>query len=320
MSEEESKPISEEAVATEVVEQPEGKKKKEKSKARKIVEWVLFGIFLVIFGVFAVGTIDGMVHKKENSNQTLRFGVGTFFILTDSMEPKYMKNDAILTYKEGINKLISDLEKQPGAIIAKDDAEEKIIALTEEHSLDMAFYNIDTNVNPFNIDYYFDEYDPHLSEYSEVIVTGKMMTHRIREMHIYKNAKYGSGKYIFITSGINHKGLASLKGQYQIVTEKQYVGIVKMDSLVLGHIFLFMSSIWGLLILLLIPAMYLIVTSGIDIFKTLKASEEAEETAPKQKVESIEGISGKDRERLKQELLDEMIAKKKEGEHKDEEH
>ena len=67
----------------------EKKPKRPKSKARKIIEWVLVGIFGAIFAFAAAATIDGMIHKNENYGQSLRFGVGTFVVQTDSMEPEY---------------------------------------------------------------------------------------------------------------------------------------------------------------------------------------------------------------------------------------
>ena len=76
------------------------KPKKKKSKTRSIVEWTLtivFGIFFVIAGI---GQIDGMIHQKDNYGQTLRFGWGSFVVLTDSMEPVYPVDSAIITYKE----------------------------------------------------------------------------------------------------------------------------------------------------------------------------------------------------------------------------
>ena len=76
----------------EVVDDSNGKKKekKPKSKARKIIEWVLLGIFLLAAGAFGAGQIDGMIHKSEYYGQTISFGFGSFVILTDSMEPDYM--------------------------------------------------------------------------------------------------------------------------------------------------------------------------------------------------------------------------------------
>ena len=44
------------------------KNKKPKSKARKIIEWILTGLFAVIFVFFGVMTIVGQVTKKDNFN------------------------------------------------------------------------------------------------------------------------------------------------------------------------------------------------------------------------------------------------------------
>ena len=101
---------------TEVIEEsevktPDKKKKKEKSKTQKIIEWVLFGIFIAIFGVVAAGVIDAKIHLKDNCNQELRFGWGSFIVLTNSMEPRYKVNTALITYKEDLGKLTETLLK-----------------------------------------------------------------------------------------------------------------------------------------------------------------------------------------------------------------
>ena len=77
----------------------------------------------------------------------------------------------------------------------------------------------------------------------------------------------------------------------------------------------FVSSPLGLIILLLIPAGYLIVTSSIDIFKAVKEEEtQAEKVAQAEREGGarLDNISEKDRQRLKDELLEEMIKSKKE--------
>ena len=71
--------------------------KKPKSKGRKITEWILTGVFLVIFAILGIGQIDGMVHKNEHFGQTLKFGYGTFVVQTESMDPDYKKGDALVT-------------------------------------------------------------------------------------------------------------------------------------------------------------------------------------------------------------------------------
>ena len=44
----------------------EKREKKPKSKARKIIEWVLTGIFLVIFAFAGIAQIDGLVNKNKH--------------------------------------------------------------------------------------------------------------------------------------------------------------------------------------------------------------------------------------------------------------
>ena len=70
----------------------------------------------------------------------------------------------------------------------------------------------------------------------------------------------------------------------------------------------------GLLILILLPSWYLIITSILDIVKGLK--EDDEDT--KQKVESTDGLqlSNEDKERLKSELLEELLNKTNDKENK----
>ena len=83
----------------------EEKAKKPKSKTRKIIEWVLTGIFLAIFAVVGLAQIDGLVNKKSHYNQQIRFGYGTFVVQTDSMEPEYKVKTAIITYLEDADKI-----------------------------------------------------------------------------------------------------------------------------------------------------------------------------------------------------------------------
>ena len=100
----------EEVVVTEVVDSPK-KEKKQKSKARKIIEWVFLGIFMAACAFILAGNIDGMVHKKQNYGQSIRFGVGSFIVLTNSMEPEIKTDSAIITYKEDCKKFEQRLEK-----------------------------------------------------------------------------------------------------------------------------------------------------------------------------------------------------------------
>ena len=86
--------------------------KKPKSKARKIIEWVLTGLFVALFAVIMAGQIDGWVHKKDHYNQQIRFGYATFVVQTDSMEPDYKVKSAIVTYLEPADKIYQRYQKK----------------------------------------------------------------------------------------------------------------------------------------------------------------------------------------------------------------
>jgi hypothetical protein len=145
------------------------------------------------------------------------------------------------------------------------------------------------------------------------------MTHRIREIHVNESKNKGEGKYTFITAGINTRSenMGWREGdpditidQYQVFTERELLGVVHVNSPFLGGVFGFVSSIWGLLILLLIPSFYLIITSVIDIFKAYKEPEEKDVIVIKENSGEVQ-LSEEDKKRLKEELLKEMLEKKK---------
>ena len=272
----------------------EEKAKKPKSKTRKIIEWVLTGIFLAIFAVVGLAQIDGLVNKKSHYNQQIRFGYGTFVVQTDSMEPEYKVKTAIITYLEDADKIYKSYQA------GKD--------------IDVTFFDAYTGENEYTkpMDH------PELTRRTSA--TQYPMTHRVQEIHVNENLKKGEGRYTFITAGINrrseylgwHEGDPDIViDQYQVFTEKELLGRVKVNSPFLGGVFGFVSSIWGLLILLLIPSFYLIITSVIDIFKAYKEPEEIPEGPKEEKTNGEVELSEEDKKRLKEELLKEMINKKK---------
>ena len=271
----------------------EKKVKKEKSKARKIIEWVLFGIFGAACALVLAANVSAMINKKKNYGQSIRFGVGSFIILTDSMEPEINKNDFIWTYKEDVTKF-----------------EER---LQNGETIDVTFMNIQVSAPGFIPDTQDFKEEGHPTD-----ATNVPMTHRLREVHLNNDREFGDGRYIFVASGINiESDYYARKGQYQIFTEAQYLGTVKSVNPFMGRFMNFISSPIGLIILLLVPAGYLIVASSIDIFKAVKAQEEGE-SAPSSEAKPVEGdrlskISDKERDRLKNELLEQMINEKKEG-------
>ena len=282
---------------------PTAKEKKPKSKARKIIEWVVTGVFLVIFAFVMVGQVDAMIHQKEHYNQQLRFGYGTFVVKTDSMEPNYRVYTALITYLEDADKIYDDF-------------------VNKHKTIDLTFIHVtlpDT------------EYSQPLEPENQVLtkrtnresaeVDGMAMTHRVREIHVNNNVEKGNGKYTFITAGINTKSkfMGWKKGdeplvinQYQAFTEKQLLGVVKMNSPVLGGVFFFVSQWYGLLTLLIIPAFYLVITSVLDIFKAYKEPDPAEaQTGKSSSNKEPVVLSEEDKKRLKAEFLEEMMNKKK---------
>ena len=267
----------------------EKKVKKPKSKARKITEWVLFGVFGALSLVVMAGLIDSMVHKKENYEQPIRFGVGTFVIITDSMEPEIKVDDMVITYKEKVEDFVERFKKG--------------------ETVDIAFADLNIGVSDFvpDTDAFKKENGGSRSKETKLV-----MTHRLREVHVNEDIEYGKGRYFFVTSGINTGGVQSLEGEYQLITEKQYLGTVKMVNTALGHFMSFVSSAYGLLILLLVPATYLIVMSSIDIYKAVKEDEAASNEPSNNSGDHLSNLSEKDKQRLKDELLDEMIKAKKE--------
>ena len=277
-------------------EEEKKKVKKPKSKARKIIEWVLTGIFGVLFVILGIAQIDGMVHQKDHHGQTLKFGYGTFVVSTESMEPKYKVDDALITKYESFDSIYQ--------------------RYLNKETIDITFY-YDSSTRLGNV-------EPQLEENSalkECIPPAKfpIITHRVREIQFHEDVKEGQGRYVFITAGIN-KGVASATDdegnikEYQAFNETAVLGRVVVGSAVLGAIFQFVSSIWGLLILLLIPAFYLVITSVIDIFKAYKEPEEEKAGSAPSTGQNSSGaveLSEEDKKRLKEELLEEMLNKKK---------
>ena len=277
-----NKPV-EEVTPTEVLDTPkkDKKEKKPKSKVRSIIEWVLTGIFGVLFLICAIGNLDGMIHAKEHYRQSLRFGYGSFLVLTNSMEPKYKVNYALVTKYE-----------DPESIYKKWQAGKTV---------DLTFWGLETiKVTPN---------DTSLTKaaYPETPVA---ITHRLREVQIKENVAKGKGRYVFICSGINENAKNYKPYEYQAFTEKELLGVVKFGSPALGWVFRILSSPWGLLVFLLVPALYLVISSSLDILKALKDTDDepAKASAGDGKtIESLSQLSDEERKRLKEEMLKEMM-------------
>ena len=265
--------------------------KKPKSKARNIIEWTLTIIFGAAFLALGVAQIDGMIHQKDNYGQTLRFGWGSFVVLTTSMEPEIKKDTAIITYKENPAKIVEEFKSGK--------------------TVDLTFYNIASGVSRLPADY---------PKHNYRVTNTAVFTHRLFEVYVDETVAEGQGRYYFYVEGINTQGDDWKASQYQLFTEKELLGVVKANSPALGTFFRIISSPWGLLIFLLVPAGYLVVVSVLDIFKAMKDDEAAPAggpssggDAPSDPNDPLAGLSEEDKKRLKEQMLEEMISGKEKG-------
>ena len=279
-------------------EEEKKKVKRPKSTARKVIEWVLTGIFGALFLVLGFAQIDGMVHKKDHYGQLVRFGFSNYVVRTDSMEPDYKVDSANIAYLEDADSIYKRFQKG--------------------ETINATFWDVYTVENeytkPLN--------HPELTKRTDPASPGfnAPMTHQVKEIHINPAVKKGQGRYTFITAGINRRSVYMgwkegdpdlTINQYQVFTEKELLGIVIVNSNFLGAVFNFVGSPFGLLALLLVPALYLIITSVIDIFKAYKEPEEAPAEGTVNPNKGNLDLSEEDKKRLKEELLEEMLNKKK---------
>ena len=277
-------------------EKKEKRVKRPKSKARKIIEWVLTGVFLAFFGLVMVGQIDGMVNAKKHYNQQIRLGYATFVVQTTSMEPEIKKDSAIVTY-----------------LYSAEDIYNKFM---RGETVDVTFvdgYNVD-NEKTRPSDEKNAQYTRRTSLDASIPIT-----HRLIEVDFYPDVALGNGRYVFFAAGINVGDKAGTDSQnrinqYQAFSENELLGQVVANSNFLGFCFKIVGSPFGLLALLLIPAFYLVITSVLDIFKAYKDPEEEAAAAAAnggQVSNAPKELSEEDKKRLKEELLKEMMNKKK---------
>ena len=277
--------------------------KKKKSKARTIIGWTFTIIFAGLFAVFGLGQIDGMIHKKENNNQNLSYGYGAFIIQTDSMEPVYKTKTAIITHKDSAKSAAEAFDA--GKVV---DITFIANYISNNSRYDYPDYR-PGNISYGGIDYKLEGKNPVYPKSGET----QIITHRLIGYHLEESRELGKGRYTFVVAGINTEGSYSKEGQYQLLTENELIGIVKMNSQVLGRVFMFITTPWGLLVFLLVPAFYLVITSVLDIFKAIKEPEEGNNSSSSSSSAgdaSLEGLSEEDKERLKKEMLEELLNKK----------
>lgn len=165
-----------------------------------------------------------------------------------------------------------------------------------------------------------------ISFYYDIEKNGKerSVTHRISNIEIDETKNIGEGRYKFTAHGINTMsdqcGGGDCTYQKQYFDETKIIGKVARKSPFLTAYYKVSSSIVGLIIFILIPSLYLIVTSVLDITKTLREGERAEELGI-QEVKAVPvvddpndplaGLSEDEKEALKKQMLDEILGGKK---------
>ncbi|MCQ2087253.1 MAG: hypothetical protein MJZ37_04175 [Bacilli bacterium] len=265
----------------------EEKVKKQKGKVRKLIEWIGTAILGVIFVFAAVMNVSKLLTRNEYGYGT-SFGLSTYVVLTDSMEPKYKVNTAIIAYQD-----------KPEEVVKKwNEIKDLSLELTDDRAINMTF-----------VDAYTTKVGTGMSEYTnQTTPTGVVMTHQLFKVIVNEDVSEGNGRYQFFVHGINISEHQSGVGQYQVFTEKEYLGVVKSNSTFLGGVSRFIGSVWGLLICLLIPCIYLMVTSVLDIFKAYKEDEgDDENNTPSDGGSTFDSLSDKQKEELKQQMLNEML-------------
>ena len=137
-----------------------------------------------------------------------------------------------------------------------------------------------------------------------------IITHRVGEIQISDE-----GVYTFICHGINTNS-SQCEGdctyQTQIVKEEWVLGKVVGKNAFIGGFYNFMLQPYGLFVLVLIPGGYLIITAIFDLVKASKGPKKlvTENSSGEEIKVDTSNLSEEDRERLKKELLNEMLDKK----------
>ena len=259
---------------------------KTKSKKKTFVNILLY----VIAGLLYAFVIYELVCKFTGNNVYL-FGYRFDVVLTDSMEPVYKVDTAIITYKE-----------EPSEILKKwNEISTLNLEMTDERNINLTF------VDAYNV-----EVETGIPEYcDQTRPTKAIMTHQLFKIIVDESIEEGKGRYTFLVHGINISEHQSQQGQYQAFTEKELLGVVKLNSSFVGAISSFFTSVWGLFICLLIPCLYLVITSVLDIFKAYNSEDEEEATAAvgsgANSGASIDNLSQEEYEKLKAEMINEML-------------
>ena len=244
------------------------------TKSKSSIKGKIFKIIswtITCIFIGAAATLIGFKIYEKKTGKSI-FGPMYPVVLTDSMEPEYMVKDVLVVEK------IDDYS----TLKAGDD-----------------------------ITFYYD-------------ISGKgniyPMTHRLYEDPVYfENAEENDGyHWNFKTHGINthsKQNCTKPEGcdwtwQTQKFHEDVIIGKVVRKSWFMKAI----TSVWGLVVLIFVPCAYIMITSVLDMFKKLdeQEKEEALEAVKSPAKDHLfAGMSAKEVEELKKEMLEEMLNRKK---------
>ena len=272
--------------------------KTRKNRVKKIINWIITGFFAALIG----GLVIFNLVNKYSGNDYI-FGAQYPMVLTDSMEPEYMVGDVLVIKKiDHFDTLVDQYRAGDDGILSTEDDATSVVIGDQETLTNGATIDLTFNYDIAGIG----------EEYS--------VTHRLSQIVIYNNTDEGEGKFSFTCHGINTDSeQCSTNGgdcttQTQTFNETKVIGEVRGVSTFLTFVYKIFTSVWGLLILILIPALYLIITSVIDIVNTLNGKEEK---APSPSIDqdlkdnALTNLSDEDKERLKKDLLEELLKKEK---------
>lgn len=277
--------------------------KKPKSTLRKVLEGIFTGLFvaLICVGCFVLISNNITARKSKRDNAPTQMGNRYLpvLVITDSMEPEYKVGTALFVKKVSCEEIANNFVN-PTLV----EGEKTIY----EHVYDLTFYDAYSG----NINNIKQEDKDALINYGKddrTSTTGTTMTHRLFRVVVRDNVEYGQGKYLFFVEGINTASEHQAQdNQFQVFSENELYGVVTGQSTFIGGFFKFVTSPWGLVILLLIPSLYMVFSSILDVYK---ASKEPDEENEKQvdPNDPLKGLSKKQKEQLKKEMLGEIMGK-----------
>lgn len=255
-------------------------------KAVKIIGNILTVIFVAFFAFGCFVLISGKISASKSNRNGAPVAIGDRYlpiiVISDSMEPEYKVDTAIFVKKESGDAIKERFDKG--------------------ETIDLTFYDGYTiKSNDLNEETYKVLNEKHKTDSTVNMET--TMTHRLMYIQVNENKNYGDGKYFFIVEGINRSNEKTGGAkQYQVFTENELYGVCESNSDFVGGVFKFVSSPLGLIILLLIPSLYMIISSIYDLVKN-----ESSDDKKGGGEDPLANLSEGNKQRLKEELLTELV-------------